>query len=593
MINGPSLNETALTTNASIPGLDADIDEDGNPDEPMFDAAGAFEFDDAPEWLRRFAERKPHLLGVIGAPILVSTIDYLIAAGEPQRQAHHALAGLRMMSSDLILDEIDSYEPLAPIAVLRLIVMAGLHGRNVVVSSATLAQPVAVAVWRAFAFGCALGSTLRGEVPARQFNVAFLNDLIAPVVGRHADEAAFAAAYFAYGTSLSGALAPTSAPARPRYRVPELLPVDEAKPADWFSVIRQAAEAMHDRHGWRDEVSGKRLSFGLVRVANIGVAIRVAETLAGALPHARVACYHSGHFALQRYHIELRLDQFLTRKHGDGMAHILQDPDIRKILRGHSGPDIPLIVVATPVEEIGRDHDFDWAVIEPSSAQSIVQTAGRVNRHRLADIDPTAPNVGILQFNRKHILRKALAFTRPGLETADHPYSSHDLGDLLNWSRLDAIDARLRFDHSAHPLAAQDDASINRAISRPLARIFGNDNRGNLWMSLDTYVEAPLRDHDGIRLELTLQPNQDNTFSVVDDLIGAIGDRIIAPALPRVTNDWLSLDDTELGELAADLGVDANQGLTVALTSPSRDGDDVMNKVRRHRSFGFWLAATR
>ena len=35
------------------------------------------------------------------------------------------------------------------------------------------------------------------------------------------------------------------------------------------------------------------------------------------------------------------------------------------------------------MEEVGRDHDFDWAIIDASSVQSIVQTAGRVNRHRL------------------------------------------------------------------------------------------------------------------------------------------------------------------------------------------------------------------
>lgn len=48
---------------------------------------------------------------------------------------------------------------------------------------------------------------------------------------------------------------------------------------------------------------------------------------------------------------------------------------------------MPFIVVATPLEEAGRDHDFDWAVIDPSSAQSIVQTSGRVNRHRLVEAD--------------------------------------------------------------------------------------------------------------------------------------------------------------------------------------------------------------
>lgn len=37
------------------------------------------------------------MLGVIGAPVLASTVDFLIAAGEPHRQGHHTLALLRLV----------------------------------------------------------------------------------------------------------------------------------------------------------------------------------------------------------------------------------------------------------------------------------------------------------------------------------------------------------------------------------------------------------------------------------------------------------------------------------------------------------------
>lgn len=30
----------------------------------------------------------------------------------------------------------------------------------------------------------------------------------------------------------------------------------------------------------------------------------------------------------------------------------------------------------------GRDHDYDWAIVEPSSMRSIIQLAGRIRRHR-------------------------------------------------------------------------------------------------------------------------------------------------------------------------------------------------------------------
>ena len=72
--------------------------------------------------------------------------------------------------------------------------------------------------------------------------------------------------------------------------------------------------------------------------------------------------------------------------------------------------------MATPVEEVGRDHDFDWAVIEPSSYRSIIQLAGRVKRHRNQEV--TQPNIAIMQYNLKAIKNdvKDPAFIRPGYE---------------------------------------------------------------------------------------------------------------------------------------------------------------------------------
>ncbi len=58
-----------------------------------------------------------------------------------------------MMSSDLILDEIDGYEPKSLIAVLRLVQLAAMYGRHVICSSATLSATVADSIYRAFESG--------------------------------------------------------------------------------------------------------------------------------------------------------------------------------------------------------------------------------------------------------------------------------------------------------------------------------------------------------------------------------------------------------------------------------------------------------
>lgn len=133
-------------------------DDDGNPAETeALTSGGNWPL---PAWLESFFP-KPQERRIVGAPLLVSTIDYLIAAGEPHRQGHHVKALLRLMSADLVLDEIDSYDPESLVAVLRLVQWCAFFGRNVICSSATLSRPVAQAVEAAYASGAEMARALR------------------------------------------------------------------------------------------------------------------------------------------------------------------------------------------------------------------------------------------------------------------------------------------------------------------------------------------------------------------------------------------------------------------------------------------------
>jgi CRISPR-associated endonuclease/helicase Cas3 len=100
--------------------------------------------------------------------------------------------------------------------------------------------------------------------------------------------------------------------------------------------------------------------------------------------------------------------------------------------------------VATPVEEVGRDHDFDWAVIERSSYRSIIQLAGRVKRHLQGEV--SEPNIALMQYNwkgiREHNDENAKVFNRPGFEDLIR-LTTHDITQLIDVNliaqRLDAI----------------------------------------------------------------------------------------------------------------------------------------------------------
>jgi len=100
----------------------------------------------------------------------------------------------------------------------------------------------------------------------------------------------------------------------------------------------------------------------------------------------RVMAYHSRQVMLLRSEQERHLDQALKRKEKqDEQPVAFSNEVIRQHLDSTEVENVIFILVATPVEEVGRDHDFDWAIIEPSSYRSIIQLAGRVLRHRKLD----------------------------------------------------------------------------------------------------------------------------------------------------------------------------------------------------------------
>jgi CRISPR-associated endonuclease/helicase Cas3 len=553
-------------------------DFDGNDAEPEFDTVGSA-FEPLPAWLDHFLHDNPQLKAVVSAPCVVSTVDFLAAAGDPSRQGHHALAMLRLMTSDLILDEIDSYDPKGLVAVLRLVQAAAFWGRNLVVSSATLSYPVAKAVWSAFNSGLLLRKELTGAEPSAA-RAVLIDDLVAPQVLPFEDLNDFYQGYRQHVHEMLAELAKA-----PRRR-PMLVPVDPTQGVEgWHLAIWQSVEHLHGLNAILDPKTGKRVSVGLVRIANIAGAIPVARYLAKNLPAAKVACYHSRHFAVQRQHIEQRLDYLLNRKGGDPDGRLLRDPEIRALLDGTGADDVMLIVVATPVEEIGRDHDFDYAVIEPSSSQSIVQVCGRVLRHRLKTV--TEHNVGILQFNRRAVLqwlaaapargvRPRTVFSQPGLESAHVPYETADMADLLNWPALDRIDASLRFG-ADQPFALLDDRSLDDSLARALPRVLGDEQgTDHLWMSENTYREWPLREQTTPSEDWAFEPDSAEYRRYEPE--GKWGkpkwmDRSsnLASSRQRRPNDWLVLDLADLRVLAKDVDLTWDKAFAFKVTGEDKD----------------------
>lgn len=168
----------------------------------------------------------------------------------------------------------------------------------------------------------------------------------------------------------------------------------------------------------------------------------------------RLMTYHSRQILLLRHEQEKYLDSVLSRKGEEGQSVELTDPVIRRHIDESPEENILFLVVATPVEETGRDHDFDWAVIEPSSYRSIIQLSGRVMRHRTLAKDQAASNVAVMEYNLRGLKGEPKAFKWPGYEVGKYQLKSHDMRQLIDVNNLASrIDAapRIRKPEELHP----------------------------------------------------------------------------------------------------------------------------------------------
>jgi CRISPR-associated endonuclease/helicase Cas3 len=201
---------------------------------------------------------------------------------------------------------------------------------------------------------------------------------------------------------------------------------------DFARVVLEQAWQLHQQpHNHSTDASGQRVSLGLIRMANIAPLYDVAlaiYALGAPVSGVRIhlCVYHAQFPLLLRSAIEQQLDTLLNRR-GAKAGHdpALHRPALRAIIDAHPEPDHLFIVLGSPVTEVGRDHDYDWAVVEPSSMRSLIQLAGRVRRHRSGAVGGV--NMVVLDSNLRHFKDKGkAAFCKPGFEMNPQPPGSCD-----------------------------------------------------------------------------------------------------------------------------------------------------------------------
>ncbi len=411
---------------------DGGVEFEGNHDHPL---------------LQRLSH-EPAIHALLAAPLLVCTIDHLIPATESQRGGRQIAPMLRLMSSDLVLDEPDDFDIDDLPALARLVHWAGLLGSRVLLSSATLPPALVQGLFAAYLDGRRGFQRNRGEHPGQAPEVCCMwVDEFDQATQDCRDEETFAMRQLEFAQQRHTRLAGEAV--RRRAQLVSLAldgkPYADLRPSLAASML-EAALRLHADHHSIDPQSGKRVSFGLLRMANIEPLVDVALALyaLGATADTRIhlCVYHSQFPLLIRSAIERRLDAALNRRQSEAVFAL---PEIRTRLDTACEPDQLFIVLGSPVTEVGRDHDYDWAVVEPSSQRSLIQLAGRIRRHRPSAVE--RPNLMVLDGNLRHFEHpNEPAYCKPGFETAEARFrlQSHRLSDLLEEDERTVIDARPR-----------------------------------------------------------------------------------------------------------------------------------------------------
>jgi CRISPR-associated endonuclease/helicase Cas3 len=390
------------------------------------------------------------------APVLSCTIDHLMAATETRRGGRYILPALRLMSSDLVIDEIDDFDGTDLIAIGRLIHLAGMLGRKVMISSATIPPGLAEGYYNSYQAGWSIFATMRGRKP--MVGCAWVDEFTTHVHSIHPVAEGQRIEHYRechqwFVSKRLGSLQQQ----KPK-RKANIVDCDNAESDDKESIKNQYYDGIqkavlqkhHDHHGI-DQVSGRSVSFGVVRVANIKPCIELTRYLLNCdWPddvEVRAMAYHSQQILIMRNEQEKHLDVVLKRSSGEQAA--FNQSEIRKHLNSMTAKNVVFILVATPVEEVGRDHDFDWAVVEPSSYRSFVQLAGRVLRHRDIEDGVQTPNIALLQYNLRAMLNdkgeRQPAFCWPGYESRENLLDTHDLNQLVDVEVLaERLDAQPR-----------------------------------------------------------------------------------------------------------------------------------------------------
>ncbi len=317
---------------------------------------------------------------LVDTPIVVSTVDQFIKIVNLNRGSSLKMLA-RVFSSDLILDEIDSYSPQDLVELLKLIYLYAFYGRNVIVMSATINKVVLKKIKETYDSGFKVFSFLNQyDIKSQTFMVS--NLIKSRMVSDHTEISNYLNDFSNYQHSEHFI---------PKLKVGNILNVSINSIDDWKQNIWNEARKLHNNYKDESGVSIGFIKFNTVASARV-FAKYIFESSEKELNltdsfQVSCLCYHSKYSLIELDNIESDLNLMVNRKNEKNAIENRRRKirELRKKIYGdeNSKGEIVILVSTTSILEVGRDHDYDFSILEPTSNRALIQASGRVLRHRM------------------------------------------------------------------------------------------------------------------------------------------------------------------------------------------------------------------
>ena len=309
---------------------------------------------------------------LIVKPTNIATIDYFTNIHKINKNKY--LLGLfRISNSDLIIDEIDMFLEKEQIKILsHLLFISGLFKRNVILSSATIPKELASLYIQAYNEGYKLGNIF--ERKQTNYLINLINNFEQQVFDNDEYNENHLDVFYVNKLEYLNK--------EPDFnkKIAELIKYDYDNKDNLYKEIVEKIYELHKIN--KINVGNKYFSFGFVKFNYISDLIKFFNyiyndnNLKRKDYYIKIQFLHGNLSEEYKEKIEKELNRYLNKNNNQ------YKEEIKKDIINIKEKNIIYILLTTPIIEVGKDFDFDWGITQYINSISLIQTAGRIYRHR-------------------------------------------------------------------------------------------------------------------------------------------------------------------------------------------------------------------